>query len=94
MSPEQAAGHDRVDARSDVYALGIVAYEALTGELPFTGGTPQAILAKQLRAPALPLRILRPEVPAHVEGVVMRWLAKEPAARGELGAGLGELGGM
>ena len=91
MSPEQAAGHDRVDAQSDVYALGIVAYEVLTGELPFTRGTPQAILAKQLRAPVLPVRILRPEVPEAVEAVVMRWLAKEPAARGELGAGLAGL---
>ena len=81
MSPEQAMGERTLDARTDIYALGAVAYEMLTGEPPFTGATVQAIVAKVLSAePQLPT-LIRKTIPAHVEGAVLRALAKLPADR-------------
>ena len=56
MSPEQAMGERELDARTDVYALGCVLYEMLTGEAPFTGPTAQAIVAKVVTEAARPLR--------------------------------------
>ena len=81
MSPEQALGERSVDARTDVYALGVVLYEMLVGEPPFTGPTVQAIVAKVMSAPAAPISALRPSVPPSVEAAVMRALAKVPADR-------------
>lgn len=63
MSPEQAMGERSVDARSDIYALGAVAYEMLSGEAPFTGTSVQAIVAKVLASEPEPLRTLRKTVP-------------------------------
>jgi serine/threonine protein kinase/tetratricopeptide (TPR) repeat protein len=80
LSPEQAAG-GRADPRSDVYALGCVLYELLTGEPPFTGPTPQAVIARRLIESPPPLRRLREAVPLGVEEVVARALAREPADR-------------
>jgi serine/threonine protein kinase len=80
MSPEQAAG-DRIDGRSDIYALGCVAYEMLAGTPPFTGPTPQAILARQAVDPVPPLHTLRSTVPWSVEHAIQRALAKVPADR-------------
>jgi tetratricopeptide (TPR) repeat protein/tRNA A-37 threonylcarbamoyl transferase component Bud32 len=80
MSPEQASG-DRVDARSDIYALGCVLYEMLAGEPPFTGRTAQAIVAKRMIDPVPSVRRLRPEVPEGVDAVLGRALAKIPADR-------------
>jgi serine/threonine-protein kinase len=80
MSPEQAAG-DAVDGRSDLYSLGIVAFFALTGRLPFGGGNTQALLAQQLTQPPPDLGALRPDLPAALVAPVMRCLAKDPALR-------------
>ncbi len=81
MSPEQATADPAVGARSDIYSLGAVLYELLAGEPPFTGSNAQAIIAKVITAPVVPLRVLRPTVPEAVEAAVTRALAKLPADR-------------
>jgi tetratricopeptide (TPR) repeat protein len=81
MSPEQATGEIGVDGRTDLYALGCVLYEMLTGEPPFRGRTVQATLARHLHDPPPPLRVIRPQVPPAVEQAVMTALAKIPADR-------------
>jgi serine/threonine-protein kinase len=81
MSPEQAAAERQLDARSDVYSLGAVLYEMLAGEPPFTGVTPQAVIAKLMVQEAMPLRIVRKTIPAGLEAAVARALAKTPADR-------------
>ncbi len=81
MSPEQAMGEREITPRSDVYALGCVAYEMLTGESPFTGPTAQAIVAKVLTDDPRPPRELRRSVPPHVEDAVLTALEKLPADR-------------
>ena len=81
MSPEQAMGDRSLDARTDVYALGCVLYEMLAGEPPFTGPTPQAIVAKVLTDDPRPLSQLRRSVPPGVEEAVAKALEKLPADR-------------
>ena len=81
MSPEQAMGERAVDARSDIYALGAVTYEMLTGDPPFTGTTVQAIIAKALTERPVPPSTVRDTVPPGVEQAVLRALAKLPADR-------------
>src|ERR1043166_8739721 len=81
MSPEQATGESRLDARSDIYSLGCVLYEALSGEPPFAGPTVHAVLAKRLTEAAPGVRRLRAEVPVPVEQAIARALAREPADR-------------
>ena len=81
MTPEQAMGERAIDARTDVYALGAVTYEMLTGDPPFTGSTVQAIVARVLTDRPAPIRTTRDTVPAHVEAAVMTALAKLPADR-------------
>ena len=80
MSPEQATG-ERVDARSDVYSLGIVLYQMLSGAPPFDGDSAQAILMKQATATPVPIRRVRRDVPGPLAAVVDRTLAKDPAER-------------
>ena len=80
MSPEQASGSSHLDGRSDQYSLGCVLYEMLAGELPYTGPTAQAIIAKQLTEPLPHLRTVR-EVPGTLEGALTKALAKVPADR-------------
>jgi Tol biopolymer transport system component len=81
MSPEQATGSKEIDARSDIYALGCVLYEMLSGETPYTGPTPQAILAKKLSEPLPRVSVVRETVPAAVEAALSKALAKAPADR-------------
>jgi serine/threonine-protein kinase len=80
LSPEQVDGLP-VDARSDVYSLGIVLYEALTGRTPFEADTPAATALGRLHHPPTPPRQLRPAIPAELEAVVLRALARDPAQR-------------
>jgi serine/threonine-protein kinase len=81
MSPEQAMGERAIDARSDIYALGAVTYEMLTGEAPFTGPSVQAIVARLITEEPRPLVVQRKAVPGHVEAAVLRALEKLPADR-------------
>ena len=81
MSPEQASGSSQVDGRSDVYSLGCVLFELLVGEPPFTGPTPQAILARQALETIPSVRVTRSATPEHVETAVRRALGKVPADR-------------
>ena len=81
MSPEQASGERRIDARSDVYALAAVLYEMLAGEPPFTGPNAQAIVARILVDAPRAVRTIRPNVPAHVDQALLAGLSKVPADR-------------
>ncbi len=81
MSPEQASGESRLDARSDVYGLACVLYEMLAGEPPFSGTTARTVMARQVTEEPRPLRALRPGVPTGVEAAVVRALAKDPDRR-------------
>jgi predicted Ser/Thr protein kinase len=80
MAPEQAEGAD-VSDKTDIYALGIVLYEMLSGSVPFKASTPSAVLLKQIQEAPLPLRKLRREIPASFERVVMQALEKKPEKR-------------
>jgi serine/threonine-protein kinase len=81
MSPEQAMGEREINARSDVYALGCVTYEMLSGEPPFTGPTAQSIVAKVITAEPVSLTGQRKSIPRHVEAAVFNALEKLPADR-------------
>jgi serine/threonine-protein kinase len=80
MSPEQAMGEEPGPA-CDIYALGCVMYEMLTGELPFTGATRQAILARQVDGHPRAMRLMRQDLPEALERAVMAALAREPGMR-------------
>lgn len=80
MSPEQSAG-ERVDARADIYALGCVLYELLTGTPPFTGSSQRAIMARHAMDPVPSVRTVRGEVPPALEAVTAKALAKTPGDR-------------
>jgi serine/threonine-protein kinase len=83
MSPEQSTGESRLDARTDLYALGSVCYEMLVGEPPFTGPTAQAVIARRLSQPPPSLRSTRPGLPEALDVAVQRALAPVPADRFE-----------
>ena len=81
LSPEQGAGEQQLDGRSDIYSLGCVLYEMLGGDPPYTGSTPQAILARKMTDPVPPLKVVRETVPAQIEHAVTKALAKVPSDR-------------
>jgi serine/threonine-protein kinase len=80
MSPEQARG-DVVDARSDIYSMGVVGFFALSGRLPFHATSEEGFLEKHITEPAAPLARIAPTVPPRVAAIIDRCLAKEPWAR-------------
>ena len=81
MSPEQCSQSVTIDSRSDVYSLGVITYEMLTGQLPFTGESPTVIMMKQVQDAPPSVRDLRPDLPLAVANVISRALAKQPSER-------------
>jgi eukaryotic-like serine/threonine-protein kinase len=90
MAPEQMRGHG-VDARTDVYALGVIMYQALSGQLPFTGETFADLLLKIVSTDPRPLATLAPDAPKALVELVERALARDQAARVPTAAALGQL---
>jgi TolB-like protein/predicted RNase H-related nuclease YkuK (DUF458 family) len=81
MSPEQVAGAQVIDGRSDIYSLACVLYEMLAGDPPFTGATPQVVLARHVTDQVAPITTARSSVPAHVAAAISKALGKAPADR-------------
>jgi len=81
MAPEQVAADAHIDQRADIYSAGVVAYEMLTGQPLFAEVSPHRMLAAHVTREPEPVSRLRPTIPAEVDGLVMRCLAKDPASR-------------
>ncbi len=88
MAPEQASADPHIDHRADIYAVGVLGYELLTGQPPFTGTSPQMILAAQVTETPDPVTKRRMTTPLALEQLVMRCLAKRPADRWQSAAEL------
>jgi serine/threonine-protein kinase len=81
MSPEQSMGEREIDGRSDLYALGVVGYQMLSGELPFNASSTPALLVKQISERPTPVDVHRPDAPEDLARAVMMLLEKDPANR-------------
>jgi len=81
MSPEQVSGGESVDGRADIFSTGVVLYELLAGRRPFVGDTPATVILKILKEDPTPLDQVASDIPADLVAVVMKALAKDPAAR-------------
>lgn len=80
IAPEQALGQT-VDGRADLYALGVLLYELVTGRAPFSGSDPLTVVSQHIHAPVVPPRVLRPDIPRALESVILRLLEKRPEDR-------------
>ncbi|MFV2044368.1 MAG: protein kinase [Anaerolineales bacterium] len=85
MAPEQAMGQE-LDARADLYALGVMLYELTTGELPFVGENPVAVISQHINAPVVPPRAKREDLPGYVDNLILQLLEKDPQDRPESAA--------
>ena len=90
MSPEQAEGEREIDGRSDIYSLGVVAYQMVTGRVPFTGGNSMALLLKHVTERPRSIAELRPETPRALREAIERALMKSPEDRWPTAAALRE----
>jgi serine/threonine-protein kinase len=88
MSPEQAVGDRDIDGRSDIYSLGVLGYQMLTGRVPFTAGNPMALLLKHVSETPRPIAELRPEAPRALASAIERALQKTPHDRWQTAAAL------
>ncbi len=95
MSPEQCSQSGPLDARSDIYSLGIIIFEMLAGRVPFTGDSPTGIMMKQVQDPPPSILTMRDDLPVAVDEILKRALAKQPldrpASAGELSGALSAL---
>ncbi|MBO9310540.1 MAG: protein kinase [Chloroflexi bacterium] len=80
MSPEYGLG-EKSDERSDIYSMGVILYQMLTGRLPYDGDTPVAIILKHVREPLTPPSVFNPNIPPVLEQIVLKAMAKDPGAR-------------
>src|SRR3982751_3728935 len=90
MAPEQAAGDPDIDGRADIYAMGVTAYEMLSGAAPFANLNPREMLTARLTLPPQPLSTVRKDVPPGLERLIARCLAIDPADRPQTAAALVE----
>lgn len=81
LAPEQNLSVQETDERADIYGLGVIFYEMLAGEVPFTAETPTALMLKQTEEPPVPLSAFRDDLPAYIEPIVLKALAKNPEMR-------------
>ena len=81
MSPEQIHGDKALDSRSDIYALGVICFEMLTGQRPYMDSSPSRVMMRHVMDPIPDIRQLKPDLPPRVEGVITHSMAKQPAER-------------